>query len=200
MNSMRTLSGRHRLRHRDLPWTRQVAVCSGVNHHVQVVTQRSHTKEFDIEARRALGLAVIRAREAMGLSQRAFAAEARIGRTSLYKLETGEPVGPPVYEAVSRALPGWTEDTPRAILSGEAAPEPAAGRAPVPRVSPVITADADDPEFWFALQDEVSPERFRELRQVYLEKKAAERKLAERSHPDAVRPAATPSDASGDHG
>lgn len=42
--------------------------------------------------------------------------------TSLVKLERGKPVGPLVYEAAARALPGWTEDTPRTILDDPEAP------------------------------------------------------------------------------
>lgn len=106
------------MREPDIPWTRQVATCTNVNHHVQVASTRPHTKDFPEDRRAALGLAVIRAREALQLSQRAFAARAKIGRTSLFKLETAEPVGAQVYEAAGRALPTWTEDTPRGILEG----------------------------------------------------------------------------------
>lgn len=41
---------------------------------------------------------------------------------SLVKLEQGEPVGPTVYEAAADHLPGWTRDTPKAILDGDAPP------------------------------------------------------------------------------
>ncbi|RKT82748.1 hypothetical protein SAMN05421805_104219 [Saccharopolyspora antimicrobica] len=49
---------------------------------------------------------------------------------SLLKLETGKPVGPSVYEAVSRALPNWTEDTPRVILEHGQIPQPATETEP----------------------------------------------------------------------
>jgi hypothetical protein len=62
----------------------------------------------------------MRAREADGHMYRpSFATLAGISVASLLKLETGKPVGPSVYEAVARALPEWTEETPRKILEGE---------------------------------------------------------------------------------
>src|SRR5262245_27007857 len=90
---MRTLSGRYRAKEKHGEWTRPaVASCTGMNHHGPVAS-RPNTKDFPESRRIALGVAVIRGRESMALSQRAFAALARIGRTSLFKLETGEPVG-----------------------------------------------------------------------------------------------------------
>lgn len=71
-----------------------------------------------------------RAREAAGYPYRpGFAKASGVGVTSLWKLESGEPVGPAVYEAVARILPGWDEDTPRRILEGDEPPA-ARGREP----------------------------------------------------------------------
>ncbi|MFL6141621.1 MAG: hypothetical protein ACJ72N_07100 [Labedaea sp.] len=86
---------------------------------------RPHTKLYPEEARVRLGLAIVRGREAAGHQWRpSFARAAGISVRSLVKIEKGEPVGAPVYEAIGRALPQWTEDTPRVILEG--GPIPAA--------------------------------------------------------------------------
>ncbi|MFB9926056.1 hypothetical protein ACFORO_12245 [Amycolatopsis halotolerans] len=80
---------------------------------------RPHTRKYSERARIQLGIAVTRGREASGHQWRpSFAKEAKISVRSLIKLEQGEPVGALVYEAAARALPGWTEDTPVAILEG----------------------------------------------------------------------------------
>lgn len=98
-----------------------------VRHDSQVVIQRPHTRDFSEEARHALGLAVTRAREASGHQWRpSFASTAGVSVRSLQKLETGEPVGPSVYEAVARTLglnlERWDEATPLAILDGKPPP------------------------------------------------------------------------------
>lgn len=105
-----------------------------MSHHVAVTGLRPHTKSFSQEQRETLGLAFTRAREAAGWSRPAFSRISRVGKTSLYKLETGIPVGPSVYEAAARALPGWNEDTPLGILAGELAPSnsPAEEEVPTP--------------------------------------------------------------------
>lgn len=89
--------------------------------------KRPHTRDFPARARQDLGLAVIRAREAAGHPWRpSFATAAGIGVRSIQKLESGDPVGAAVYEAVGRALgrelEGWSEATPLAILNGTTAP------------------------------------------------------------------------------
>lgn len=84
---------------------------------------RPHTKTYSQEARERLGLAVVRAREAAGYTHRpALSDKVGISVRSIVKLEQGDPVGPPVYEAVARALPHWDVTTPKAILEGAAAP------------------------------------------------------------------------------
>lgn len=70
---------------------------------------------------------------------------AKIGKTSLWKLETGVAVGADVYEAAARVLPRWNEDTPVIILEG----------GPIPATVP----DPDD-----ELREQLL-ERLRELRQ-----------------------------------
>lgn len=103
-----------------------------MSHHVRVTGRRPHTKSYSQENREILGLAFARARESNGWSRPAFSRLSGVGKTSLYKLETGIAVGPTVYEAAARALPGWTEATPKIILDGgpipsnESQPEPAA--------------------------------------------------------------------------
>lgn len=95
-----------------------------------MATRRPRTSEYGSAARERLGLAVTRAREAAGYRSRpSFADATKIGLRTLLKLEKGEPVGPATYEAVGRFLPGWDEDTPRAILEGGTLP-PAAKAAP----------------------------------------------------------------------
>ncbi|HYQ69667.1 hypothetical protein [Actinophytocola sp.] len=57
------------------------------------------------------------------------AEHASISRTSVANVIRGQPgVGRKVLEAVGRAVPGWTEDTPWEVLAGE----------PIP---PVVTSD-----------------------------------------------------------
>lgn len=153
--------------------------CTVVRHDVPMPAQRVHTKEYAAEDRERLGLAVTRAREASGHPYRpSFAKAAGLSVRSIVNLETGKPVGPVVYEAAARLLPGWTEDTPREILDGGAVPDLVI--RPDHRVSPVLTATPDDPRFWIALRDEVRPEQFEELWKLYLEKREARRLLAER--------------------
>lgn len=69
-------------------------------------------------------------------SKEALAQAAGISVRSVSKLEqpVGQlPVGSTVLEAVGRALPNWTEDTPRLILEGEPAPP----TTPIEQPSPV---------------------------------------------------------------
>lgn len=85
-----------------------------------VAETRPHTRDYTPEARQRLGLAVQRAREAMGPHPYRPSFATLIGKSvrSLVKLEQGDPVGPTVYEAAADHLPGWTRDTPKAILEG----------------------------------------------------------------------------------
>jgi transcriptional regulator with XRE-family HTH domain len=89
---------------------------------------RTRTALYSQTARRRLGDAVARAREAAGYSSTADLARAT-GRAAraIYALENAEPtVGQSVLQAVGRTLgerlPGWDEDTPRLILEGKPAP------------------------------------------------------------------------------
>ncbi|WP_409186668.1 hypothetical protein F9C11_21505 [Amycolatopsis sp. VS8301801F10] len=117
---------------------------------------RPHTKQYEESARVRLGKAIARGREAAGHQWRpSFAEEAHISVRSLVKLEQGKPVGPQVYEAVARALPGWSEDTPQEILEGgpiPASPEPAEPRKPVKEFpieeGVVFTVTRQDQERW----------------------------------------------------
>jgi len=121
---MRTVSGIHTKKRRLRYRPRKLAPCPGVRNHAEVVTgQRPHTRDYPDAARTRLGVIITRTRQAIGYKGRPeFTSIAGVGLTSLVKLETGKPVGPDVYEAVARALPGWTEDTPLLILEGADAP------------------------------------------------------------------------------
>jgi hypothetical protein len=94
-------------------------------------------------------------------SRDALAEAASISIRSVAKLEApvGEPpVGASVLEAVARALPGWTVDTPRLILDGGPAPNPEG----VPEhPSPAVT-EIDTEQAWTE-QDE---QRYRLLRDM----------------------------------
>lgn len=93
------------------------------------------TASYSDEARARLGGAVAKAREAAGYKYRTeFARAAGIKSVrSLEMLEAGEPgVGQSVLFAVGRALPNWTEDTPRVILEGGPIPSTANEPEPVP--------------------------------------------------------------------
>lgn len=108
-----------------------------------VAGTRPHTREFTPEARVRLGVAVTRAREALGHPRRpSFVKLLTISIRSLVKLEDGDPVGAAVYEAVARELPGWTEDTPREILEG----------GPVPPVRAATASVARTPHEWSAAE------------------------------------------------
>lgn len=112
-----------------------------MRHDALVAAQRLNTRNYTEGRRIALGLAVTRAREGAGHPWRpSFAEVARISVRSLVKLETGEPVGPQVYEAAARALPGWTVDTPQAILDGAQPPTVVEARS---EFSPELQARLD---------------------------------------------------------
>lgn len=176
------------MRHREKPWTRQVAACTGVYQNGAVSTERPATGEFTDKERHLLGLAITRARERMGLSQRELARRARISRTPLWKLENGEPVTAPMYEAVARVLPGWTEDTPRGILEGRPAPglaspapevdttEPAKPDYVPSSVRPAIGSDEWLIRYAGLLKDEVD---YLEVRVVVFRLRDAEKRNAE---------------------
>jgi len=129
MNCMRTVSGKLRSRRHRGRHARRVAACTSVNHHEHVAPRRPNTREFSQGDRDQLGKAVTRARERAGYTWARLTEAAGIGKTSLFKLERGEPVGPKVYEAVARALPDWDEDTPVTILRGGPVPSPAKSTA-----------------------------------------------------------------------
>lgn len=124
-----------------------------------MASSRVRTANYSPEARRRLGDAVAKAREALGMSRpRLVAASAKAGivlnTKSLELVETGQPgVGQSFLYALGRFLPGWTEDTPRQILDGDDAPP----------LTPPIVGD-----------DEVVPEKHRKVIAM------SDRELAER--------------------
>lgn len=149
MNCMRTVSGKLRSRQRRGKRPRRVAPCTLVNDYEQVAPRRPHTRDYDQPARDTLGKAVVRAREEAGYTWSSLMAAAGIGKTSLFNLERGVPVGPKVYEAVARALPGWTVDTPVEILEGRL-PAPVAQTADLPEYGPAEPTVYDLPAIYQA--------------------------------------------------
>jgi hypothetical protein len=91
------------------------------------VARTLRTADYSEEARARLGKEIAKARLADGHKWRTtFAAAAGISLRSLSAAEKGEPtVGQATLYAIGRTLRRWTEDTPRAILDGEAIPSTA---------------------------------------------------------------------------
>jgi hypothetical protein len=93
-----------------------------------MASSRVRTANYSPEARRRLGDAVAKAREALGMSRPQFVAAAAaagvvLNKKSLELVETGQPgVGQSFLYALGRYLPNWTEDTARQILEGDEAP------------------------------------------------------------------------------
>lgn len=123
-----------------------------VRHDSRVADTRPPTRTFTDEARKTMGLAVQRAREAAGHPNRpsfSLLAGPPLGVRSLLKLESGRPVGAAVYEAAGRTLglllETWSEDTPLRILNGEPPPQNVrrvAGEDAAPAPDQVAEADA----------------------------------------------------------
>lgn len=92
--------------------------------HAGVSTRRLSTTNYSEAARKRLGEAVAQARDAAGFHFRTdFGRTHHINPKSLELLELGKPgVGQSILFAVGRALPGWTEETPRVVLEGGSAP------------------------------------------------------------------------------
>lgn len=90
--------------------------------------RRLSTKNYPESARARLADAVAKGRAAAGFKYRTdFARATDTNIRSLNMLEAGDPgVGQTVLFAVARALPNWTEDTPREILEGGPVPPTAA--------------------------------------------------------------------------
>lgn len=107
------------------------------------------TGTYSQEARWRLARAIIKAREAAGHRYRpSFIKAAGISKRSLEAVESLEPgaasVGETVLHAIGRALPTWTEDTPKVILDGGAVPENApATESTDPITKLVVATDAE---------------------------------------------------------
>lgn len=179
---MRVIARTERKKRRRKRANATVVLCAVMSHHESVTARRPHTKLYDKTARVRLGLAVARAREAAGYQFRpAFEKAAGVGSTSLWKLENGDPVGPLVYEAVARALPGWDEDTPRLILEGEAG-APTVERAPA---SPVIPKpEASEYEYILAVVSHLIRDRNMTADEVVIAVRMAAAALRDRSKAD----------------
>lgn len=137
---MRVLRGKSQRQKRLQRRRRHGASCTLVRYGACVAETRPHTRDYSPEARQRLGLAVQRAREAMGPHPYRPSFATLIGKSvrSLVKLEQGDPVGPTVYEAAADHLPGWTRDTPKAILEG--GDPPPLREATQPEETPVSAA------------------------------------------------------------
>jgi hypothetical protein len=122
-----------------------------VRYGARVAAPRPHTRDFTHDARVRLGIAVTRAREVDHGYRPSFAEVAGFSVRSLIKLEQGVPVGPKVYEAAARALPGWTEDTPVDILNGGPIPPTA---KPAKKEKPPREHAAEDRTWMRTLSEE----------------------------------------------
>lgn len=162
------MRGRFRGKRRRRPATRRLAACSGLRHSAQVATRRLRTANYDQTARERLADAVNKARTAMGYKFRpAFAEFAGVSARSFADLETAKPtVGEANLKAVGRAIPTWTEDTPREILEGgpiPPLPDPAEIREPVKDFQVedgvTFTVTKQDQERWRRMtRDEIAEE------------------------------------------
>jgi hypothetical protein len=92
-----------------------------MRNHAGMARRQLRTKDYSAAARKALGEAVDAARRAAGYRFRTDFVRAHGIRNlrGLEMLEQGLPgVGQATLLEVARALPGWDENTPRAILEG----------------------------------------------------------------------------------
>jgi hypothetical protein len=161
--------------------------------HARVPTRRLRTANYSDKAKKDLGDAFAKAREAAGYkSTAAFARAARIKSVaSLEMLENGKPgVGQSILFAVGRFMPGWTEDTPRQILEGELSQEDAVQAvrpsAEVDTVNPVLGYEESanrpaigSPEWLIHYAEILQEEDFREVREVLLRMLRAEARVLE---------------------
>jgi len=134
----------------------QLARRANMRNHAGVARRQLRTSNYTAEDRNRLGEAVEAARLAAGYKFRTEFVRAHGIKNlrGLELLEQGQTgVGQAFLYEVARALPGWTEDTPRAILEGAAAP-PIAAEGTVP--DPATDAEDDgwsdeDEEFYQSL-------------------------------------------------
>lgn len=119
---------------------RRLALCGSLRDNSSV-TRRLRTGVYPQEARWRLARAIVEARKAAGHPHRpSFYRAAGIGKRSLEAAESLEAdapsVGETVLHAIGRALPNWTEDTPRIILEG----------GPIPANEPAVAAQSETEE------------------------------------------------------
>lgn len=101
--------------------------------HAVMARRQLRTKDYSEDARKRLGEAVDRARRAAGYRYRTDFVKAHGIKNlrGLEMLEQGQPgVGQAFLLEVAAALPGWNEDTPRAVLEGGEPPELSDSQAP----------------------------------------------------------------------
>lgn len=155
---------------------RRVVICTGMHDNAPVPLPQVTTSDYPERARKDLGLAVTRAREAAGwMRRRDLADQAKVSLRSLAKLEGGEPgVGRLVLEAVGRALPGWTEDSPWRILDGEPAPPTAPDEPPIGQSDEDAEEWTDEDESFFqALTEMLRPRGLKPTREIIQEMRRA---------------------------
>lgn len=132
---------------------RRVAICSAVRNDAPVALLQTNTSDYSEDKRVALATAVVRARDAAGWTQKELAERAGVSTRRVASVEGAEEgVGRRVLEAIGRALPGWDEDTPRAVLEGSPAP-PTPGSAP--ENQPLTPQLEPDDEGWTEADQEL---------------------------------------------
>lgn len=153
------------------PRVRGVAMCSTVRQNAPVVIAGISTGDYEMDARVHLGNEVRTARLAAGLRSRAALAElAGVSTKAISNLEAptkSPPTGFAVLTAVALVLPGWTEDTPAAILEGGKAPKPGATAEPSQSATsgPAALYAALEEAGWSAAEEE----RFQSWKRVLAE-------------------------------
>jgi hypothetical protein len=113
--------------------------------HAAMARTQLRTKDYPDDARKRLGKEVERARSAAGFRYRTDFCRAHGIKNlrGLEMLEGGRPgVGQAFLFEVARALPNWTEETPRLILEG-ADPPPTNGPPSAPEPAPTASGLSD---------------------------------------------------------
>jgi hypothetical protein len=136
------------------------------------------TKDYPDDARKRLGELVEQARRGAGFRYRTDFCRAHGIKNlrGLELLESGQPgVGQASLFEVARALPGWTEDTPRLVLEGGDPPpisESPSSAVPGPVASRTVTDDDLELGVLLARHTSLSPEEIQRVIQERQRKRA----------------------------